>query len=865
MLQLEDAVHATLHEKQRLQPNPTPYEKTDGAVLNLLRGYAYPSSTSLPPANTPPAPKIKSRYLSSLQMEVITDVPAGLSIEELEALAASQPCIHAAHRDSNKYAVDFDSPSAGSSGVAEAVPFPPVSPVEPARRVSPPPGPGPPHAIFQSRKAEETPGALTGQAAVAPPPLATPATAAAPTLWVERPPSQRSASASQSVGPLPNRATLQGFATLASPDAAGETLAPSAGSLPTGLGASSELLLAADRKRTNVCSLDAGLPGCARANSSFRSSEPPSAAAAAAATVAAGDTRDAAADSEALRTPAAAIAARPTAAIAAGRAEDAADDVEGVEGINDPLYVDQWNLRASPPVGIAAAQTWRQWSGATQTPMVIAVIDSGCDTTHPELQDALWTNPGEICGDGIDNDGNGYVDDCHGWNFVDDNNDLSPSSSSGHGTGAFGILAAGANNNVGIVGTCWGCKVMCLKFIGGGRGRVSDQVAALEYALKMGAWVSNNSYGGYGFSAPEYEAISRAQAAGHLFVTSAGNHGLSTDLAQNDHTPSCYPLDNIVSVGATTQLGQRAAFSNYGRQTVHVMAPGNDVITTKKDAKFAPVSGTSFASPHVAAAAALVWSAYPQLTYSDVKHALIDGCTYIENLEQFSACAGQLNMFNALVTAARIEEGTYVPQKEATARSSEDILFNHPHANTLTPKVKLEGNNALEAVVTEVAEAVKTPEANSRPGEWGGISARDANAMAGRPPPLLVSSLYSSPPAHALPAAHVYTGPLVNVHNAVEPGPRASSPRIKVHLRPAVAKAVAVGKKLPVQAPEVNVERAQDAELSAPFRWAGPQMAAVYALAHDLLRPLAQQLPQNALWLPLPQQAERRLRANAKR
>ncbi|KAF8820890.1 subtilisin SUB7 [Cardiosporidium cionae] len=124
-------------------------------------------------------------------------------------------------------------------------------------------------------------------------------------------------------------------------------------------------------------------------------------------------------------------------------------------------------------------------------------MPSGCNLAHPEFANKVWVNPGEICNDGIDNDGNGFIDDCHGWDFVNNDNVAEPSSS-GHGTASASIIAATSNNGIGISGICWGCVIMCLKFIGEGHGTVSDQVQAIDYAVRMGARISNNSYGGYG-------------------------------------------------------------------------------------------------------------------------------------------------------------------------------------------------------------------------------------------------------------------------------------------------------------------------------------------------------------------------------
>ncbi|PFH34419.1 subtilisin SUB3 [Besnoitia besnoiti] len=326
-----------------------------------------------------------------------------------------------------------------------------------------------------------------------------------------------------------------------------------------------------------------------------------------------------------------------------------ADDSDVQVPPNDPSFRLQWNLQDKAEFGLHTEGAWRLWTGEKR-PMVIAVIDSGCDLDHPDLRANKWQNPGEICDDNIDNDGNGFVDDCHGWDFASDRPDIR-SDATGHGTGAAGVLGATTNNLIGLAGVCWGCEIMCLKFIGGGQGTVSNQVQAIDYAVRMGAWISNNSYGGYGYSNLEFDAIRRAQTAGHLFVTSAGNHNLNTDLPQNDHTPSSYGLSNILSVGASTHFGRKAAFSNYGLTTVHIFAPGADIHTTEGLSGYSKVSGTSFACPHAAGVAGLVWSAFPNLTYRQVKQALIDGCKASVHLTSLAECGGILDAHKSLYIA----------------------------------------------------------------------------------------------------------------------------------------------------------------------------------------------------------------------
>eukprot|EP00922_Rhytidocystis_sp_ex-Travisia-forbesii_P066051 GHVS01098078.1.p1 GENE.GHVS01098078.1~~GHVS01098078.1.p1 ORF type:complete len:687 (-),score=148.73 GHVS01098078.1:542-2602(-) len=327
---------------------------------------------------------------------------------------------------------------------------------------------------------------------------------------------------------------------------------------------------------------------------------------------------------------------------------------------NDDQFSLQWSVHTDEPMSCQAERAWEWWTGET-SPLTVAVIDSGCDLSHPDLKGRLWQNPGEICGDGLDNDGNGFVDDCHGYDFANDDADPSPAKS-GHGTGAAGIIAAESNNSRGIAGVCWGCKIMCIKFIGNGQGKVSDQVQAIDYAVRMGAKISNNSYGGYGHSALERSAIERAQVAGHLFVCSAGNHSLNTDLPKNNHTPSAYNLDNIVAVGAADQRGDKARFSNYGKKTVDVVAPGVRIRTVERAEGYATVSGTSFASPAVAGVAGLIWSAYPSLSFVQVKQSLVDGCLTAlsdPSVANLSVCGGRVNAYRSLYVAALMSRGQY--------------------------------------------------------------------------------------------------------------------------------------------------------------------------------------------------------------
>lgn len=341
---------------------------------------------------------------------------------------------------------------------------------------------------------------------------------------------------------------------------------------------------------------------------------------------------------------------------------------------NDPLFDEQWHLRGQHPWSINADKAWMYWTGAPHT--VVAVIDSGCDLSHPDLIDQRWVNTGEICGDNIDNDKNGYVDDCYGWDWVDDDNDPTPKGS-GHGTAAAGIIAASTDNAMGVAGICWNCRIMCLRFINQTQGRVSNQIAAIDYATRMGAKISNNSYGGYGELPLEYEVIRRAQKLGHLFIASAGNQNYNTDVPQYHHTPSMYPLDNIIAVGASTIAGEKAVFSNYGKRSVDIFAPGSRITTTEAGGGYVTVSGTSFAGPVVAGTAGLIWSLFPGLTYREVAAAILDTCHKGPLLEGMCSCGGVIDTFSALQRSLQIAD-----VKERTESSFPDTKVRPSYPRT---------------------------------------------------------------------------------------------------------------------------------------------------------------------------------------
>ena len=304
----------------------------------------------------------------------------------------------------------------------------------------------------------------------------------------------------------------------------------------------------------------------------------------------------------------------------------------------EPAWVEQWGLDntgqlggydprtyGSPDADIDGRQALSITTGDPAT--VVAVIDDGVDFGHPDLLDRAWTNPGESGEgretNGIDDDSNGYIDDVHGWDFCHDDNTVHDFDQDFHGTHVAGTIAASLNG-VGVVGVAPNVSIMALKFISddapaGACGRDSQAIAAITYARSFGVRIANASWGGRGLpnSAPTlYDAI---KTSGMLFVAAAGNDGLDNDHVQMPNLPAAWDLPNILSVAAIDNTGGLAWFSDYGRTTVDIAAPGDGILSSvpaeslHPDPGWAWMSGTSMAAPHVSGTAALVVSAFPSL------------------------------------------------------------------------------------------------------------------------------------------------------------------------------------------------------------------------------------------------------------
>lgn len=300
---------------------------------------------------------------------------------------------------------------------------------------------------------------------------------------------------------------------------------------------------------------------------------------------------------------------------------------------NDPLLGQLWGLvntgqadssRSNGVAGVdvGAAQAWDITTGSKD--VIVAVIDTGINYNHADLKDNMWANEAELNGKaGVDDDGNGIIDDVYGANFVDANKPTgNPLDDHGHGSHCSGTIGAAGNDGKGIVGVAWNVRLMGVKFLSAsGSGSLDGALKGIDYATKMGARILSNSWGGGGYSETLKQAIQRSNDAGALFVAAAGNESNNNDA--NPTYPATYDVPNVVSVAAIDNKGQIASFSNYGKTTVHVGAPGVNVYSSVTGGGYDSYSGTSMAAPHVSGMAVLLASNEPNLTNVEMKQRII--------------------------------------------------------------------------------------------------------------------------------------------------------------------------------------------------------------------------------------------------
>lgn len=346
---------------------------------------------------------------------------------------------------------------------------------------------------------------------------------------------------------------------------------------------------------------------------------------------------------------------------------------------NDALFGLLWGMHNTgqtvngtagiPDADIDAPEAWDITTGSSS--VVVAVVDSGVSTLSVvnDLSGNIWSNPGEIPENGIDDDSNGYVDDVVGWDFVFDDN--SPNDANGHGTHVAGTVAAVGNNSTGVTGVSWSTKIMALRFLDArGSGSTEDAISAILYANAKGAHVINNSWGGAPYSQSLKDAIDASSA---VVVCAAGNGGSDSIGDDNDavpHYPSSYTSSNLIAVAATDQNDNRASFSNYGPTSVDVAAPGVNILSTLSTGGYGYLAGTSMAAPHVAGLAALIHtvsssasSGNRTLAATDIIQTIKDTVDPLSSLSGVIATGGRINAYTAVSSGGNgdeLEDGCFI-------------------------------------------------------------------------------------------------------------------------------------------------------------------------------------------------------------
>jgi subtilisin family serine protease len=322
---------------------------------------------------------------------------------------------------------------------------------------------------------------------------------------------------------------------------------------------------------------------------------------------------------------------------------------------DDEMFLRQWGLFNSGQNGgaagadISAMRAWALTTGSDQ--VVVAVLDSGVDYSHPDLANNIWARPPIIMAYRDDDlTPEGPVEDVHGFNVVEDNGD--PMDDNGHGTHCAGIIGAEGGNGIGIAGINWNVKIMPLKFMDAdGIGTTKDAIEAINYLIDrkragVNVRIISASWGSTAKSRALEDVIRRAGDEGILFVAAAGNS--SSDNDQTPHYPASYNLGNIISVAALNRKDELASFSNYGAKSVHIAAPGAEILSTYLQNGFEEKSGTSMATPAVAGVAALVLAQNPKMSVEDLRALLLKSVDPVPALKGKVSSSGRINAAKAV-------------------------------------------------------------------------------------------------------------------------------------------------------------------------------------------------------------------------
>ncbi len=378
----------------------------------------------------------------------------------------------------------------------------------------------------------------------------------------------------------------------------------------------------------------------------------------------------------------------------------------------DPLYGKLWGLKntgsnepdrnggnsTTPGVSGADVEAEKAWSitrGSKK--VVVAVIDTGIDYNHPDLKNNIWTNEKEIPGNNIDDDSNGYVDDIHGWNAHGKNGN--PMDGNSHGTHCAGTIGAEHNNGIGVAGVMSDVTLMAVKFLSDeGSGSLADAVEAIDYATKMNVDVMSNSWGGGGFSQALENSIKAAKEKGIVFVAAAGN-----DNSNNDSRPSypaTYQVDNVISVASHTAQDVLSSFSNFGKRSVHVAAPGSNILSSTPNGEYKVYSGTSMATPHVSGVVGLFISELGRVPVLELRNRLMATTVPVSSYRKTTVAGGRVSAYNFLTDTRIPRQG---PDENAwrVEKLSEVFETAHPYLDNtkLTKKYTFPGAKYVKLVI----------------------------------------------------------------------------------------------------------------------------------------------------------------------
>jgi len=355
---------------------------------------------------------------------------------------------------------------------------------------------------------------------------------------------------------------------------------------------------------------------------------------------------------------------------------------------NDPYMQELWHLG-----NISTFKAWDTLSKSTNEDIIVAVVDTGIQLNHEDLKGHIWRNPKEVSNNNKDDDGNGYVDDVVGWNFIDDNpmpySYLNPervisfdpqtgeqkcshhptkSQYETHGTHVAGIIAGVRNNKLGIAGITNKIKIMPIRVLGGTctKGDSMTILRGIQYAANNGAKIINMSLGGYGSTIMEQRVFEKISNKGILIVASAGNDSNNNDVGE-PHIPSDLPVEGIISVAASDENNKLAQFSNYGKTHVDLAAPGVEILSSIPydtgenwpKSEYIKISGTSMATPVVSGAAALLLSQDNTLTNIQLKHKLLSSVDRFPDFEGKMVSNGRLNIYKALTSRTVVNQNTH--------------------------------------------------------------------------------------------------------------------------------------------------------------------------------------------------------------